>query len=88
MLFGLLNGVRQRGISSAISFCVILLAISIFLCDDIEYGFKSIALSYVTFADDLVLITYTGSVRDCSLFKVLTSLHSKGKIHYHSLFLF
>ena len=33
----------------------------IFICDDIEYGFKitGMILSYIAFADDLVLITYT-----------------------------
>ena len=60
-LFQLLKGVRQGDISSAILFCIILLAILIFVFDNIEYGFKiaGMILSYIAFADDLALITYT-----------------------------
>ena len=57
----LLKGVRQGDISSAILFCIILLAILIFVFDNIEYGFKiaGMILSYIAFADDLALIIYT-----------------------------
>ena len=60
-LFRLLKGVRQGNISSAILFCIILLAILIFFYDYIEHGFRiaGMILSYITFADDLALITYT-----------------------------
>ena len=60
-LFGLLKGVRQGDISSVILFCIILLAILMFVYYDIEYGFKiaGMILSYIAFADDLALITYT-----------------------------
>ena len=60
-LFWLLKGVRQGHISSVILFCILLLAILIFVYDDIEYGFKiaGMILSYIAFADDLALITYT-----------------------------
>ena len=60
-LFRLLKGVRQGDISSAILFCIILLAILIFVFDNIEYGFKIVGmiLSYIAFADDLALILYT-----------------------------
>ena len=60
-LFRLLKGVRQGDISSAILFCIILLAILISVYDNIEYGFKiaGMILSYIAFADDLAWITYT-----------------------------
>ena len=60
-LFQLLEGVRQGEIPSAILFCIILLAILVFIFDDIEYGFKiaGMIISYIAFGDDLVLLTYT-----------------------------
>ena len=60
-LFRLLKGVRQRYISSAILFCLILIAILIFVYNDIECSFKItvMILSNIAFADDLALVTYT-----------------------------
>ena len=70
-----MKGVRQRDISSAIfSFCIILLAISLFFYDYNEYRFKAMILSSIIFADDPALITYTRSLRHCSLLNALTSL--------------
>ena len=73
-LFGLLKGVRQGDISSAILFCILLLAISIFVYDDIEYGFKiaGMILSYIAFADDLALITYTALEMNILLERLIT----------------
>ena len=60
-LFRLLKGVRQRDISSAILFCLILIAILLFVYNDIECSFKItvMILSNIAFADDLALVTYT-----------------------------
>ena len=58
-LFWLLKGVRQGDISSAILFCILLLAILIFVYDDVKYGFKIAGMILIAFADDLALITYT-----------------------------
>ena len=60
-LFQPLKGVRQGDISSAILFCINLLANLIFVYDDIECGFKiaGMILSYIAFPDDVALITYT-----------------------------
>ena len=58
-LFQPLKGVRQGDISSAILFCINLLANLIFVYDDIECGFKiaGMILSYIAFPDDVALIT-------------------------------
>ena len=79
-LFRLLKGVRQGNISSAILFCIILLAILIFVYDYIEHGFRiaGMILSYITFADDLALITYTALEMNILLERLRTQSENFG----------
>ena len=79
-LFRVLKGVRQGDISSAILFCIILLAILIFVYDDVEYGFKiaGMIFSYIASADDLALINYTAIEMNILLEKLRTSPKTLG----------
>ena len=80
IVFGVKQGVRQGDISSAILFRIILLAILIFVYDGIEYGFKIAAmiLSYIAFADDLALITYTALEMNILLERLRTQSENFG----------
>ena len=59
--FSASEGCKTRRYIISHFICIILLAILIFVYDDIEYGFKiaGMIISYIAFADDLALINYT-----------------------------
>lgn len=60
-LIKLLKGVRQGDILSALLFCIVLLVILATTFDDTEMGIKlaGLLLTYIAFADDLALVTYS-----------------------------
>ena len=57
----LLKGVRQGDILSALLFCIVLFVIMTATFNDTEKGNKlaGLLLTYITFADDLALVTYS-----------------------------
>jgi len=60
-LIKLLKGVRQGDILSALLFCIVLTVILTATFEDTEYGVKisGLLLTYIAFADDIALVTYT-----------------------------